>query len=231
MICVTLDMKMFNVLLCEACVRKCCNYVSFTSILFSQERDLCDTNIINLSCLLGTYRHMCWYQRQGSSWTRTHGRYLRRGTTHSLGHILKTIGTKIKSNWCWLIDPFVSKTGAAALAVPVTRSPATVLLTIQYGRVIVFHAKGFWIPVSIQCSEIIPIVKVSLHLIKHSARKGSGYQQTHYHYWLMILMPFKSVFHKRYHKYTCTGLILGLQPANERRRYKLTPSLIVWVQT
>ena len=27
-----------------------------------------------------------------------------------------------------------------------------------------------------------------------------------------------------------SGLILGLQPANERRRYKVTPSLIGWVQ-
>ena len=30
---------------------------------------------------------------------------------------------------------------------------------------------------------------------------------------------------------TPAGLILGLRPANERRRYKLTPSLIGWVQT
>ena len=28
-----------------------------------------------------------------------------------------------------------------------------------------------------------------------------------------------------------TGLILGLRPANERHRYKVTPPLIVWVQT
>ena len=28
-----------------------------------------------------------------------------------------------------------------------------------------------------------------------------------------------------------TGLILGVHPTNERRRYKVTPSLIVWVQT
>ena len=28
-----------------------------------------------------------------------------------------------------------------------------------------------------------------------------------------------------------SGLILGLHPANERRRYKVTPSLIGWVQT
>ena len=27
------------------------------------------------------------------------------------------------------------------------------------------------------------------------------------------------------------GLILGLRPANESRRYKVTPSLIGWVQT
>ena len=28
-----------------------------------------------------------------------------------------------------------------------------------------------------------------------------------------------------------TGLILGLRPANERRRYKVTPSLIGWAQS
>ena len=28
-----------------------------------------------------------------------------------------------------------------------------------------------------------------------------------------------------------TGLIVGLRPANERRRYKVTPSLIGWAQT
>ena len=27
------------------------------------------------------------------------------------------------------------------------------------------------------------------------------------------------------------GLILGLRPTNERRRYKVTPSLIGWAQT
>ena len=35
--------------------------------------------------------------------------------------------------------------------------------------------------------------------------------------------------------YTCTymytELILGSRPANERRRYKVTPSLIGWAQT
>ena len=31
--------------------------------------------------------------------------------------------------------------------------------------------------------------------------------------------------------YIITGLILGLRPANERRRYKVTTSLIGWVQT
>ena len=31
--------------------------------------------------------------------------------------------------------------------------------------------------------------------------------------------------------YDRPGLILGLRPANERRRYKVTPSLIGWVQT
>ena len=30
---------------------------------------------------------------------------------------------------------------------------------------------------------------------------------------------------------THSGLIIGLRPANERRRYKVTPSLIDWAQT
>ena len=33
---------------------------------------------------------------------------------------------------------------------------------------------------------------------------------------------------KKFHQ---AGLILGLRPANERRRYKVTPSLIGWAQT
>ena len=31
-------------------------------------------------------------------------------------------------------------------------------------------------------------------------------------------------------KNNITGLILGLRPANERRRYKVTPSFIGWAQ-
>ena len=31
--------------------------------------------------------------------------------------------------------------------------------------------------------------------------------------------------------YSVPGLILGVRPANERRRYTVTPSLIGWVQT
>ena len=34
-----------------------------------------------------------------------------------------------------------------------------------------------------------------------------------------------------YHFADNAGLILGLRPANERRRYKVTPSLIGWAQT
>ena len=33
-----------------------------------------------------------------------------------------------------------------------------------------------------------------------------------------------------YQAYKERGLILGLRPANERRRYKVTPSLIGWAQ-
>ena len=32
-------------------------------------------------------------------------------------------------------------------------------------------------------------------------------------------------------KYDISGLILGLRPANERRRYKVTSFLIGWAQT
>ena len=39
-----------------------------------------------------------------------------------------------------------------------------------------------------------------------------------------------NLLHKSWDLYLA-GLILGLRPANERRRYKVTPSLIVWAQT
>ena len=40
------------------------------------------------------------------------------------------------------------------------------------------------------------------------------------------------VFHWGYNaKHIVAVLILGLHPANERRRYKVTPSLIGWTQT
>ena len=39
-------------------------------------------------------------------------------------------------------------------------------------------------------------------------------------------------FHtKEYFGSGIAGLIMGLHPANERRRYKVTPSLIGWAQT
>ena len=52
----------------------------------------------------------------------------------------------------------------------------------------------------------------------------------------MNIFIFSRVFsdnHVWYHKkwYVSSGLILGLRPANERRRYKVTPSLIGWDQT
>ena len=39
--------------------------------------------------------------------------------------------------------------------------------------------------------------------------------------------PYMCYFHIDY----VSGLILGLRSANERRRYKVTPSLIGWAQT
>ena len=43
----------------------------------------------------------------------------------------------------------------------------------------------------------------------------------------MLLKQYLFEYGNRY----VTGLILGLGPANERRRYKETPSLIGWSQT
>ena len=49
-----------------------------------------------------------------------------------------------------------------------------------------------------------------------------------------LVRPFQSgqqeLFYLRAVK-DITELILGLHPANERRRYKVTPSLIGWAQT
>ena len=40
-----------------------------------------------------------------------------------------------------------------------------------------------------------------------------------------------SAFAQALYKVSITGLILGLRPANERRRYFVTTSLIGWAQT
>ena len=53
-------------------------------------------------------------------------------------------------------------------------------------------------------------------------KDASGIEQNDY-----ILHPHASNMAKLH----IPGLILGLCPANERRRYKVTPSLIDWVQT
>ena len=42
----------------------------------------------------------------------------------------------------------------------------------------------------------------------------------------LTLISYIYIYHDSY-----TGLILGLRPANERRRYNVTPSLIRWAQT
>ena len=47
--------------------------------------------------------------------------------------------------------------------------------------------------------------------------------------WPTSMTP--SVARPQWKKQTKTGLILSLRPANERRRYKVTPSLIGWAQT
>ena len=39
-----------------------------------------------------------------------------------------------------------------------------------------------------------------------------------------------SCIHMNTRDHITTGLILGLRPASERRRYKVTPSLIGWAQ-
>ena len=75
-----------------------------------------------------------------------------------------------------------------------------------------------------------------------SWKKGWGYWQTllGYYTWdcnYHALIWYTCDFLERggdYHTtdvYTYTGLILGLNPANERHRYKVTASLIDWVQT
>ena len=40
----------------------------------------------------------------------------------------------------------------------------------------------------------------------------------------------KQHVYRGFHAYTVSGLILSLRPANDRRRYFLTTSLIGWVQ-
>ena len=48
---------------------------------------------------------------------------------------------------------------------------------------------------------------------------------------LKMLSEVQIVFYLYFHYISYTGLILGLRPANERRRYFVTTSLIGWAQT
>ena len=50
-------------------------------------------------------------------------------------------------------------------------------------------------------------------------------------FWLNSSLSTSVVVEMTIFSTTCAGLILGLRPANERRRYKVTPSLIGWAQT
>ena len=66
---------------------------------------------------------------------------------------------------------------------------------------------------------IRPYVSVNL------SKDASDFVQQYYNDVSFLLVTFGNFIH-----YT-TGLILGLRPANERRRYKVTASLIGWAQT
>ena len=48
---------------------------------------------------------------------------------------------------------------------------------------------------------------------------------------LCTVSPFAYWFSSEVQGWYTAGLILGLRPANERRRYKVTPYLIGWAQT
>ena len=48
---------------------------------------------------------------------------------------------------------------------------------------------------------------------------------------LLIQCHANALYHMQYHATGLSGLILGLCTTNERRRYKVTPSLIGWAQT
>ena len=58
-----------------------------------------------------------------------------------------------------------------------------------------------------------------------SFTKRQVYQQE-FDFWI-ILISYVDICQELY----TTGLIFGLHPANERRRYKVTPPLIGWKQT
>ena len=47
----------------------------------------------------------------------------------------------------------------------------------------------------------------------------------------LVPLEFSSFSTRRVEYNSGSGLILGLHPASERRRYKVTPSLIGWAQT
>ena len=69
--------------------------------------------------------------------------------------------------------------------------------------------------------EVISVDQISVAIIA----QGAVYHPCNiifYNYMLHIMWQWQVEY---------TGLILGLRPANERRCYKVTPSLIGWAQT
>ena len=63
----------------------------------------------------------------------------------------------------------------------------------------------------------------------YSNRVISGYGKTNKVYYCNVVHIYDTVLALL--EIQITGLILGLHPANERRRYKVTPSLIGWAQS
>ena len=63
-------------------------------------------------------------------------------------------------------DSLVNTMAADALAPSLARSSAAIVLTMQDGRVLVFHEEGFQLPVASQCWEMMENVDVFSYFLK-----------------------------------------------------------------
>ena len=106
--------------------------------------------------------------------------------------------------------------------------PPEVLYNHMWAVMNAYNRVDFEFPVAIRAS--LPSATTSLERPYLLGPLGGRYIQV----LLYIALIFLQIIHNKPNikkTYDITGLILGLRPANEKRRYFVTPSLNGWAQT